>query len=86
MRCTRSTTSSQPLRANPPPATRQRTNGGSFMTRSDIWHDDGTGVILQAETTQFRVHWSILSVNSMFFRDMRGLPQPPINQILKNAL
>ncbi|KAJ6551380.1 hypothetical protein B0H19DRAFT_1157418 [Mycena capillaripes] len=45
------------------------------LTRSDIWHDDGS-VVLQAESTQFRVHWSVLSLHSTFFRDMRGLPQP----------
>ncbi|KAJ7145835.1 hypothetical protein C8R44DRAFT_972818 [Mycena epipterygia] len=57
-----------------PPAKRQRTY--SSITRSDIWHDDGS-VVLQAESTQFRIHWSVLSLHSSFFRDMRGLPQPP---------
>ncbi|KAJ7849762.1 hypothetical protein B0H13DRAFT_1906039 [Mycena leptocephala] len=27
---------------------------------------------------KFRVHWSILALNSSFFRDMQGLPQPPV--------
>ncbi|KAJ7935112.1 hypothetical protein B0H13DRAFT_1474520, partial [Mycena leptocephala] len=38
--------------------------------------DDGS-VVLQAENTQFRVHWSILSIHSSVFHDMQGLPQPP---------
>ncbi|KAJ7778504.1 hypothetical protein B0H16DRAFT_1503779, partial [Mycena metata] len=45
------------------------------LTRSSIWHDDGS-VVLQAETTLFRVHWTILALQSSFFRDMRDLPQP----------
>ncbi|KAJ7287177.1 hypothetical protein C8J57DRAFT_995026, partial [Mycena rebaudengoi] len=43
---------------------------------SEIWHTDGS-VVLQAQNTQFRVHWSVLSLNSSFFREMQGLPQPP---------
>ncbi|KAJ7620546.1 hypothetical protein DFH06DRAFT_1234189 [Mycena polygramma] len=62
-----------------PPAKRQRTmsdsESQSSITRSGIWHNDGS-VIFQAETTQFRVHWSVLSLHSGFFRDMRDLPQP----------
>ncbi|KAF7362277.1 BTB domain-containing protein [Mycena venus] len=46
------------------------------ITRSSIWYDDGS-VVLQAEHHQFRVHWSVLTHHSSFFRDMRGLPQPP---------
>jgi hypothetical protein len=59
-----------------PLAKRQRLEVVEDVTRSDIWYDDGS-VILQAETTQFRVHWGVLSEHSTFFRDMRGLPQPP---------
>ncbi|KAJ7125101.1 hypothetical protein C8R44DRAFT_131664 [Mycena epipterygia] len=58
-----------------PPAKRQRTEDVP-ITRSDIWHSDGS-VILQAEDTQFRVHWGVLALHSSFFRDMQGLPQPP---------
>ncbi|KAJ6551381.1 hypothetical protein B0H19DRAFT_1236564 [Mycena capillaripes] len=59
-----------------PPAKRQRMEAeAEHLTRSDIWHDDGS-VVLQAESTQFRVHWSVLSLHSTFFRDMRSLPQP----------
>ncbi|KAJ7821104.1 hypothetical protein B0H14DRAFT_2832132 [Mycena olivaceomarginata] len=56
-----------------PPAKRQRTDGA--LTRSKIWYKDGSAV-LQAENTQFRVHWSILSENSAFFAGLEGLPQP----------
>ncbi|KAJ7094266.1 hypothetical protein C8R44DRAFT_718388 [Mycena epipterygia] len=44
--------------------------------RSEIWLPDGN-VVLQAHDTQFRVHWSVLSLHSSFFRGMQGLPQPP---------
>ncbi|KAJ7079561.1 hypothetical protein B0H15DRAFT_787917 [Mycena belliarum] len=58
-----------------PPAKRQRVEDAP-VTRSKLWHDDGS-VVLQAEGTQFRIHWSVLSLHSSFFRDMRSLPQPP---------
>ncbi|KAJ7782687.1 hypothetical protein B0H16DRAFT_1493980 [Mycena metata] len=59
----------------PLPTKRQRTED-VIATRSDVWHKDGS-VVLQAENTQFRVHWSILAINSPFFHDMQDLPQPP---------
>jgi hypothetical protein len=46
------------------------------ITRSDIWYEDGS-VVLQAQHTQFRVHWGVLARQSSFFHDMQGLPQPP---------
>ncbi|KAJ6593487.1 hypothetical protein B0H19DRAFT_1056037 [Mycena capillaripes] len=57
-----------------PPAKRPRTEDAP-TTRSEIWYSDGS-VVLQAENTQFRVHWSVLALNSFFFRDLQGLPQP----------
>ncbi|KAJ7772123.1 hypothetical protein DFH07DRAFT_697061, partial [Mycena maculata] len=57
-----------------PPAKRQRTDAS--ITRSDVWYKDGS-VVLQADATQFRVHWGVLAQHSSFFRDMEGLPQPP---------
>ncbi|KAJ7476238.1 hypothetical protein FB451DRAFT_1033783 [Mycena latifolia] len=57
-----------------PPAKRQRLEDVK-ITRSEIWRPDGS-VVLQAENTQFRVHWSVLSLHSSVFRDMQGLPQP----------
>ncbi|KAJ7287174.1 hypothetical protein C8J57DRAFT_1460590 [Mycena rebaudengoi] len=58
-----------------PPAKRQRTED-TLITRSTIWYKDGS-VVLQAQATQFRVHWGVLSKNSPFFRDLQDLPQPP---------
>ncbi|KAF7351074.1 BTB domain-containing protein [Mycena sanguinolenta] len=46
------------------------------ITRSKIWRPDGN-VVLQAENTQFHVHWIVLALSSTFFEDMQGLPQPP---------
>jgi hypothetical protein len=43
--------------------------------RSEIWYEDGN-IILQAETTQFRVYRGILGDSSQVFRDMFNLPQP----------
>jgi hypothetical protein len=45
------------------------------IIRSEIWYHDGS-VVLQAQNTQFRVHWGVLSQHSVFFRDMHRLPQP----------
>ncbi|KAJ7472847.1 hypothetical protein FB451DRAFT_303593 [Mycena latifolia] len=60
--------------SSPPPAKRQRQD--VEITRSEVWHADGT-VVLQAGDTQFRVHGSVLSRHSLFFRDMQELPRPP---------
>ncbi|KAK7055121.1 BTB domain-containing protein [Favolaschia claudopus] len=57
------------------PAKRQRLEAETSITRSSTWHLDGS-VVLQAESTQFRVHWSVLSLNSTFFQELQGLPQP----------
>ncbi|TRM56923.1 hypothetical protein BD626DRAFT_516849 [Schizophyllum amplum] len=56
---------------------RARTEDGDApIVRSDkIWYDDGN-LVIQAERTQFRVHRGILSKQSVFFRDMKDLPQP----------
>ncbi|KAF8216748.1 hypothetical protein K438DRAFT_1953652 [Mycena galopus ATCC 62051] len=58
-----------------PPAKRKRTEDAPSITRSETWRSDGN-VVLQAGTTQFRVHWSVLALHSSVFRDMQGLPQP----------
>lgn len=42
----------------------------------DLWFQDGS-VILATESSLFRVHISVLSRHSLFFRDMFRLPQPP---------
>ncbi|KAF7315143.1 BTB domain-containing protein [Mycena indigotica] len=65
--------------AQAPPAKRARTRTdletSAPITRSEIWHSDGS-LVLQAATTQFRVHWSVLSSHSSVFKDMHGIPQP----------
>lgn len=40
-----------------------------------FWFRDGT-VVLQAASTQFRIHWGILSARSDVFNDMFNVPQP----------
>ncbi|KAJ6589885.1 hypothetical protein DFH09DRAFT_218192 [Mycena vulgaris] len=65
-----------------PPAKRQRTESKQSILdsksaiRSEVWYNDGS-IVLQADNTQFRVHWGVLAQHSSFFRDMQGLPQPP---------
>ncbi|KAJ6519047.1 hypothetical protein C8R45DRAFT_885299 [Mycena sanguinolenta] len=46
------------------------------INRSELWFSDGS-VVLQAQTTQFRVHLGVLPKHSSIFRDMQALPQPP---------
>lgn len=48
----------------------------SAITRSSIWFDDGT-LVVQAETTQFKIYGGILAHKSEIFRDALGVPQPP---------
>ncbi|KAJ7782676.1 hypothetical protein B0H16DRAFT_1493957 [Mycena metata] len=61
-----------------PPAKGQSTEGDkdASITRSSIWYKDGS-IVLQAQNTQFRVYWGLLSQNSSFLRDLEDLPQPP---------
>ncbi|KAJ7668678.1 hypothetical protein DFH06DRAFT_1321912 [Mycena polygramma] len=59
-----------------PPAKRKRVESLAIIRSPELWFDDGS-VVLQAQNTQFRVHWGVLSNQSTVFRDMRGLPQPP---------
>ena len=58
------------------PAKRLRTDTSNAESpHGDPWLDDGN-IILQAESTQFRVLRSILSASSSVFRDMFTVPQP----------
>ena len=53
------------------------------MTRcEDVWFDDGT-VVLQAETTLFRVYRGVLKAQSPFFDDLFALPQQDSEQFEK---
>ncbi|KAJ7134291.1 hypothetical protein C8R44DRAFT_662634 [Mycena epipterygia] len=69
-----------------PAAKRQRTEGPTLkeITRSEIWYDDGS-VVLQAESTQCRVHWTILAQHSPIFSDMRSIPQPPNQPLVEGC-
>ncbi|KAF7298006.1 hypothetical protein HMN09_01021600 [Mycena chlorophos] len=61
-----------------PPAKRARTDEDASetpITRSKIWYKDGS-VVLQASSTQFRVHFGVLAEHSTVFKDMYELPQP----------
>ncbi|KDR77425.1 hypothetical protein GALMADRAFT_138537 [Galerina marginata CBS 339.88] len=69
---------------NPQPAKRPRIDDGgmgqhegdSVVTQHPrFWFDDGN-IILQAGSTQFKVHRSILANKSQIFKDMFSLPQP----------
>lgn len=46
------------------------------VSHPTLWYDDGS-VVLQVETTMFRVHRSILSAQSEIFKDMFAIPQSP---------
>ncbi|KAH9481044.1 hypothetical protein JR316_0005563 [Psilocybe cubensis] len=51
-------------------------DNSSHITRSpDLWFNDGT-VIIQAETTHFRVHRDFIARHSEVFCDMFKIPQP----------
>ncbi|KAF7298011.1 BTB domain-containing protein [Mycena chlorophos] len=67
------------MSSDAPPAKRARTDDDAPSTpiRSDIWHYDGS-VVLQAANTQFRVHWSVLTMHSSVFKDMYSVPQPDV--------
>ncbi|KAJ7155464.1 hypothetical protein C8R43DRAFT_432932 [Mycena crocata] len=49
--------------------------GQELYRHGDLWFEDGS-IILQAESTLFRVHVSQLSRHSALFRDIFTLPQP----------
>lgn len=55
------------------------------LTRSsDVWFDDGT-VVLQAETTLFRVYRGVLVAQSPIFRDTFAIPQPPAQEMYEGC-
>lgn len=57
-------------------ATTSSTCSIMYKRHPELWFSDGS-VILKAEDGLFKVHMSILSRHSVFFRDMFSLPQPP---------
>ncbi|KAF7297681.1 BTB domain-containing protein [Mycena kentingensis (nom. inval.)] len=62
-----------------PPAKRRREDDGDTSTpierSSDYWFDDGN-VILQVESTQFRLNKSMLARHSSVFTDLFTVPTP----------
>ncbi|KAJ7449088.1 hypothetical protein B0H11DRAFT_2079513 [Mycena galericulata] len=68
--------------SNPSAGKRRRTDseledsGSSPVVRSTIWMPYGD-IILQAESTQFRVNRDNLALQSSVFADMFAVPQPP---------
>ncbi|KAJ7610322.1 hypothetical protein DFH06DRAFT_1016718 [Mycena polygramma] len=65
---------------NDSPAKRQRTEDTDaaaipLVRSSEYWFDDGN-IILQVESTQFRLHKSMLSLHSAVCRDMLTIPLP----------
>ncbi|KAJ7043808.1 hypothetical protein C8F04DRAFT_1361149, partial [Mycena alexandri] len=72
-----------------PLAKRRRTDDSDAtrtpVTRSaEYWFDDGN-IILQVESTQFRVAKSVLSMHSSVFRDMFALPLPADEPTIENC-
>ncbi|KAJ7634519.1 hypothetical protein FB45DRAFT_1056543 [Roridomyces roridus] len=59
-----------------PSAKRQRTEEETTPTRSHIWKPFGD-IVLQVESTQFRVSRDVLATQSPVFADMFSVPQPP---------
>ena len=66
-----------------PPTKRPRTSESSpspegidpVKRSTQLWFDDGN-VVVQAESTQFRVHRSVLSLHSQIMKDCFSCPQP----------
>ena len=82
----------------PPPAKRRRTDSepsietlsepsetlDTLPVRSKIWMLYGD-IILQAESTQFRVNRDILSKHSSVFQDLFLLPQPVGEELVEGC-
>ncbi|KAJ7735777.1 hypothetical protein B0H16DRAFT_1764948, partial [Mycena metata] len=66
----RQRTEEEPSEAAPPPAP------APTPVRSKIWMPYGD-IILQAESTQFRINRDVLARQSSVFKDMFVIPQPP---------
>ncbi|KAF7296492.1 hypothetical protein HMN09_01055900 [Mycena chlorophos] len=58
--------------------------GAPAVRSTKYWLDDGN-VILQVESTQFRLNKSTLSFYSPVFRDMFSLPLPPDEPLVENC-
>lgn len=78
----RASSSLTAMDADAPALKRARTDAGHEavlpIRSTEFWFDDGS-VVLHVESTQFRVHRSILSSYSEVFRDMFAIPQPTVS-------
>ncbi|KAJ7134247.1 hypothetical protein C8R44DRAFT_848895 [Mycena epipterygia] len=79
------------LSQSPPPAKRQRkgseppiATAEDLPVRSEIWMPYGD-IILQAESTVFRVNRDILAKHSSVFEDLFSIPQPPNEETLESC-
>lgn len=52
-----------------------------IIQSNDIWFQDGT-IVLQAETTQFKVYRGILAINSPVFNDMFAVSHPASQDVV----
>ncbi|KAI0781742.1 hypothetical protein C8Q75DRAFT_572795 [Abortiporus biennis] len=57
------------------PQSTQKMSSLTLIRCPDVWYEDG-GVVLQAESTLFRVYPGILAEHSVIFKDMFSLPKP----------
>ncbi|KAJ7366520.1 hypothetical protein DFH08DRAFT_929375 [Mycena albidolilacea] len=72
-----------------PPAKRRRTDDADapempLVRSTEYWFDDGN-IILQVESTQFRLTKSMLSMHSTVFRDMFMMPLPADEPTVENC-
>ncbi|KAF7297746.1 BTB domain-containing protein [Mycena kentingensis (nom. inval.)] len=65
------------------PAKRARQEGelGRIQRSKDYWFEDGS-IVLQVESTQFRVAKTMLAMHSAVFKDMLSLPRPATEEPL----
>ncbi|KAJ7070050.1 hypothetical protein C8F01DRAFT_1049200 [Mycena amicta] len=56
----------------------------TFDRSADHWFDDGS-LILHVESTEFRVHKSVLATHSSVFRDMFMIPLPADEPLVHNC-
>jgi hypothetical protein len=72
---------------NAPPTKRRRTGDAtetSLVRSTEYWFYDGN-IILQVESTQFRLAKSVLSMHSSVFRDMFMVPLPADEPTVENC-
>jgi len=78
-----------PMRTVEVPDCPQTPSGGSNdigvpCQSTDVWFADGT-IIIQAESTQFKVYRGILAANSPIFGDLFTVPQPDYSDTIEGC-